>query len=53
LVRNTYVKAFGHIFRQDRGMIMGGKSSGGLSDCSLIVDEYGYIEGKVKAGQVE
>jgi hypothetical protein len=34
-------------------MIMGGKSSGGLSDCSLMVDKYGYIEGKVKAGQVE
>ena len=27
---------------------MGGSSSGWLSDCSLAVDEYKYIEGKVK-----
>jgi hypothetical protein len=31
---------------------MGGKSSGGLSDCSLMVDEYKYVEGKVRAGQL-
>ena len=53
LVRNTHIKAFGSIFRQGRGIIMGGKSSGWLSDCSLMVDEYKYIEGKVKAGQKE
>ena len=29
---------------------MGGKNSGWLSDCSLMVDEYKYVEGKVKAG---
>ena len=50
LVRNTYIKAFGSIFRQDRGIIMGGKSSGWLSDCSLMVDEYRYVDNKVKAG---
>ena len=31
---------------------MGGKSSGWLSDCSLMVDEYKYVELKVKAGLV-
>ena len=31
IVRNTYVKAFGSIFRQNKGIIMGGKSSGWLS----------------------
>ena len=29
---------------------MGGKSSGWLSDCSLMVDEYKYVDSKVKAG---
>ena len=29
---------------------MGGKSSGWLSDCSLMVDEYKYVDGKVKSG---
>ena len=29
---------------------MGGRSSGWLSDCSLMVDEYKYIDGKVRAG---
>ena len=53
LVRNTYIKAFGSIFRQDRGIIMGGKSSGWLSDCSLMVDEYRYVDNKVKAGLVD
>ena len=48
LVRNCYIKAFCKVFRQDRGMIMGGKSSGWLADCSLMVDEYKYIERKVK-----
>ena len=52
LVRNTYIKALGSIFRQDKGIIMGGKSSGWLSDCSLMVDEFKYIEGKVKSGLV-
>ena len=52
LVRNTYIKALGSIFRQDRGIIMGGSSSGWLSDCSLMVDEYKYVDCKVKAGLV-
>ena len=46
LIRNTYVKAFGKIFCQDRGIIMGGKSSGWLSDCSLMVDEYKFIDSR-------
>ena len=50
LVRNTYIRAFGHIFRQIKGIIMGGSSSGWLSDCSLMVDEFRYVDGKVKAG---
>ena len=50
LVRNTYIKAFGSIFKQNKGIIMGGKSSGWLSDCSLMVDEFKYIDAKVKAG---
>ena len=53
LVRNTHIKAFGSIFRQDRGIIMGGKSSGWLSDCSLIVDEYKYIENKIKSNSID
>ncbi len=53
LVRNTFIKALGNIFRQDKGIIMGGKSSGWLSDCSLMVDEFKYIEGKVKSGLVD
>ena len=52
LVRNSYIKAFGKIFRQDRGKIMGGKSSGGLADCSLMVDEYRYVDRQVKNGNV-
>ena len=50
LVRNSYIRAFGSIFRQARGIIMGGRSSGWLSDCSLMVDEFRYVESKVKAG---
>ena len=53
LVRNTYIKAFGSIFRQSKGIIMGGKSSGWLSDCSLMVDEYKYVDSKVKAGNLD
>ena len=53
LVQNSYIKAFGNIFRQTKGVIMGGKSSGGLSDCSLMVDEYKYVSNKVKNGLVE
>ena len=53
LVRNSYVKALGNIFRQDKGIIMGGKISGWLSDCSLMVDEFKYIDGKVKSGLVD
>ena len=29
---------------------MGGKSSGWLSDCSLMVDEFKYVDGKIKGG---
>ena len=50
LVRSTHVKAFGSIFRQTKGVIMGGSSSGWLSDCSLMVDEYKYIDSKIKSG---
>ena len=32
---------------------MGGKSSGWLSDCSLMVDEFRYIDKKVKEGNLE
>ena len=53
LVRQTHIKAFGSIFRQVKGIIMGGKSSGWLSDCSLMVDEYKYVDTKVRAGLVE
>ena len=53
LVRNSYIKAFGSIFRQGRGIIMGGKSSGWLSDCSLMVDEFKYVDSKVRGGQLE
>ena len=35
LIKGTFIKAFGHIFQQVRGIIMGGKISGWLSDCSL------------------
>ena len=48
LVRNSYIKAFGNIFRQGKGIIMGGKSSGWLSDCSLMVDEFKYVDSKIK-----
>ena len=48
LVRSTYIKAFGHNFRQVKGIIMGGKSSGWLSDCSLMVDEFKYIDVKIR-----
>ena len=48
LVKNSYIKAFGNIFRQAKGIIMGGKSSGWLSDCSLMVDEYRYRVSKKK-----
>ena len=53
LVRNSYIKAFDFIFRQAKGIIMGGKSSGWLSDCSLMVDEYKYVSEKVRNGLVE
>ena len=42
LIGESYIKAFGRIFRQTKGIIMGGKSSGWLSDCSLMVDEFRY-----------
>ena len=50
LVKQTYVKALGHIFQQVKGMIMGGKVSGWLSDCSLMVDEFKYIRRKISNG---
>ena len=50
LVKNSYIKAFGNLFRQAKGIIMGGKSSGWLSDCSLMVDEFRYIDMKIKSG---
>ena len=50
LVRNSFIKAFGNLFRQAKGVIMGGKSSGWLSDCSLMVDEFKYVDTKVKSG---
>ena len=53
LVKETYIKAFGHIFQQVKGIIMGGKISGWLSDCSLMVDEFKYIRNKIKNGQTE
>jgi hypothetical protein len=53
LIRNSYVKSLGSIFRQDRGMIMEGKSSGWISDGLLMVDEFRYVEVKSKAGQVD
>ena len=53
LIKNSYIKAFGTIFRQAKGIIMGGKSSGWLSDCSLMVDEYKYVTNKIRNGLVE
>ena len=32
---------------------MGGKSSGWLSDCSLMVDEFKYVDSKIRGGQLE
>ena len=53
LIGESYIKAFGKIFRQTRGIIMGGKSSGWLSDCSLMVDEFRYIDSKVKNHELD
>ena len=53
LIENSYIKAFGNIFRQAKGIIMGGKSSGWLSDCSLMVDEHKYVINKIKNGLVD
>ena len=53
LIGNSYIKAFGRVFRQTKGIIMGGKSSGWLSDCSLMVDEFKFIDRKVKEGSLE
>lgn len=50
LIKQTYIKAFGHIFQQVKGMIMGGKVSGWLSDCSLMVDEFKYVRNKISNG---
>lgn len=52
LERNCFIKAFGKIFRQDKGIIMGGKRSGGLADCSLMVDEHRYIDRQLKGGNI-
>ena len=53
LIGESYIKAFGRIFRQTKGIIMGGKSSGWLSDCSLMVDEFRYIDSKGKNNEVD
>ena len=53
LIGESYIKAFGKIFRQTKGIIMGGKSSGWLSDCSLMVDEFKYIDSKIKNQELE
>ena len=53
LISNSYIKAFGKIFRQVCGIIMGGKISGWLSDLSLMVDEYKFIDKQVKAGNLD
>ena len=50
LVKETYIKAFGNIFQQVKGIIMGGKISGWLSDCSLMVDEFLYVKNKISNG---
>ena len=50
LVKETYIKAFGSIFQQVKGIIMGGKISGWLSDCSLMVDEFQYVKNKISNG---
>ena len=50
LVKETYIKAFGNIFQQVKGIIMGGKISGWLSDCSLMVDEFRFIKNKISNG---
>ena len=33
--------------------LMGGRSSGWLSDCSLMVDEYKYVDSKIRGGFTE
>ena len=53
LIGESYIKAFGKNFRQIKGIIMGGKCSGWLSDCSLMVDEFKYIDKLVKNGNSE
>ena len=53
LIKQTYIKAFGHIFQQVKGMIMGGKVSGWLSDCSLMVDEFKYVRKKISNGLLD
>ena len=52
LIGESYIKAFGKNFRQIKGIIMGGKCSGWLSDCSLMVDEFKYIDKIVKNGDL-
>ena len=51
LIKNTYIKAMGQIFQQTKGMIMGGSSSGWLSDLSLAVDEFKYIDNLTKTNR--
>ena len=53
LIGDSYIKAFGKVFRQTKGIIMGGKSSGWLSDCSLMVDEFRFIDKKYKEGNLD
>lgn len=44
LIDNSYIKAFGKVFRQIKGIIMGGRISGWISDLSLMVDEYKFMK---------
>ena len=53
LIKNFYIKTLGKVFKQTKRIIMGGKSSGWLSDCSLMVDEFQYIDKLVKEGNTD
>ena len=51
LIDNSYIKAFNLIFRQSKGIIMGGKISGWISDLSLMADEFKYIRKLEREGK--
>ena len=53
LIDESYIKAFGVIMRQKKGIIMGGRISGWISDCSLMVDEFKYVKKLEKDGRAE